>query len=627
MATDHRNRFATWFQRVTWVGIAANLALAIPTLFAPERLMELASLPAAVPLMWVRFSALLLVLLSLFYVPAARDCTRFRVVAWLAVGARLAGVVFFSTQPRAYLLFGLFDLTFLVPEATLLFLAQRSERLTAAGTAPVNILSTRRGRLWSAIGVAVLAVATLGGAFTYVQFFREQPPPYFASDEEHFLFGSTGTEAEQGIPYWIWLVLPRIFPEYLPRPGGYAALGILGKDGHEMPVGLSKVTVGFPRVGINCAVCHTARWREQPGDPPTIVAAGPAHQTGEQEYLRFLIACASDPRFNADTILGEIAKNHRLSMLDRLLYRFAIIPFTRRGLLRERRNGEWMDTRTEWGRGRIDPFNRVKFSLLEQPVDETIGNSDMVPLWNLKQHQGMALHWDGLNANLKEVVLSSALGDGATRKWVDRDMRKWDSGDPRQMSSLRRIYNYISEVPAPKYPFAVNAVSAEQGRAIFESECAVCHAFGGGRTGTVMSVAEIGTDRHRLDMWTPASATAYNRYGDGHDWDFSAFRKTDGYVSVPLDGLWLRAPYLHNGSVPSLADLLEPPELRPKQFWRGYDVYDPAKVGFVSSGADAERAGTFFETSRPGNSNAGHLYGTDLPAASKRSLIEYLKTQ
>ena len=59
-------------------------------------------------------------------------------------------------------------------------------------------------------------LAALGGLFVYNRFFREEPAPYFASDEEHFLYGSVGTEAEQGVPYWIWLVLPRIFPEYLP---------------------------------------------------------------------------------------------------------------------------------------------------------------------------------------------------------------------------------------------------------------------------------------------------------------------------------------------------------------------------------------------------------------------------
>jgi hypothetical protein len=140
----------------------------------------------------------------------------------------------------------------------------------------------------------VLLVAA--GLFVYTEFFREEPAPYFASDEEHFLYGSVGTEPDQGVPYWIWLVLPRIFPEHLPAPGGYASIGVIGRDGHEMPIGLSKVTVGFPRVGINCAMCHAATFRAQVDDVPTVYAAAASHQTGEQEYLRFLIACASDPR-------------------------------------------------------------------------------------------------------------------------------------------------------------------------------------------------------------------------------------------------------------------------------------------------------------------------------------------
>jgi hypothetical protein len=97
-------------------------------------------------------------------------------------------------------------------------------------------------------------------------------------------------------------------------------------------------------------------------------------------------------------------------------------------------------------------------------------------------------------------------------------------------------------------------------------------------------------------------------------------------VSVPLDGLWLRGPYLHNGSVPSLADLLESVDRRPKMFWRGYDVIDPNGVGFISVGGDAQSAGTPFDTTLPGNSNAGHLWGTTLDAERKRALIEYLKT-
>jgi hypothetical protein len=93
-----------------------------------------------------------------------------------------------------------------------------------------------------------------------------------------------------------------------------------------------------------------------------------------------------------------------------------------------------------------------------------------------------------------------------------------------------------------------------------------------------------------------------------------------------LDGIWLRAPYLHNGSVPTLSDLLEKAPDRQKVFYRGNDLYDPDKVGFVS---DQEQSGTHhyfkYDTSLPGNSNSGHDYGTDLPAEKKLALIEYLK--
>jgi hypothetical protein len=135
-------------------------------------------------------------------------------------------------------------------------------------------------RKWLRLAIAaVVVLGTAAGMFVYESFFRDQPAPYFESDEDHFLFGSVGTEAAQGIPYWIWLVLPRIFPDLLPGPGGYASLGVLSKPGHEMPIGLSKVTIGFPRVGINCAMCHAASVRLRPTDLPTIISAAPSHQT------------------------------------------------------------------------------------------------------------------------------------------------------------------------------------------------------------------------------------------------------------------------------------------------------------------------------------------------------------
>ncbi|MCC5615550.1 cytochrome c [Nostoc sp. CHAB 5836] len=476
----------------------------------------------------------------------------------------------------------------------------------------MTILKDKIGRVITSI---VLVVILLVGVVGYVGWYNllREVPTYYESPEEHFKYGSIGTEEAQGVPYWIWMVLPRIFPDKLPRPGGYTSLGITWEEGKEMPVGFTKKTIGFPRVGITCAVCHTATYRKTEKDKPTIVAAAPANKFDSQGYLRFLSATAGDPRFTADYILDEIKYSYRLSWLENLLYRYLLIPQTKKALLQQKEDYSWTDSRPNWGSGRIDPFNPVKFNTLKLPKDNTIGNSDMMPLWNQKMHKGFALHWDGLETSLTETVQTGAIGDGATKKSLP-------------VADLQRVEDFIQELPPPKYPFAIDEQVAVKGSQIFANTCASCHAFGGERTGTVIPVEEVGTDRHRLDMWTQEGADTYNHFGDGYPWDFKNLRKTNGYVSVSLDGLWLRSPYLHNGSVPSLQDLLEKPEKRPQVFYRGYDVYDPKKVGFITEGDEAKAVGFKYDTTVAANSNQGHIYGTDLSGEEKKALIEYLKT-
>jgi cytochrome c peroxidase len=143
-----------------------------------------------------------------------------------------------------------------------------------------------------------------------------------------------------------------------------------------------------------------------------------------------------------------------------------------------------------------------------------------------------------------------------------------------------------------------------------------------------MALKAVDTDPERIGTWSKANAIAANKVvaGFGIERRGLVEAELEGYNPPFLDGVWLRAPYLHNGSVPTLRDLLEPPATRPKVFWRGYDLYDPAKVGFVSSGAEAERVGTRHDTAERANSNRGHAFGTELPAAQKDALLEYLKT-
>ena len=130
--------------------------------------------------------------------------------------------------------------------------------------------------------------------------------------------------------------------------------------------------------------------------------------------------------------------------------------------------------------------------------------------------------------------------------------------------------------------------------------------------GQVIPIEEIGTDRHRLDTWTASAATAFNDHAAGKPWQFKSFRKTNGYVAMPLIGrvaqraISAQRLRAHADGSPRAA------ERRPQRFYRAYDVYDPVRVGFVAQGADAQREGEMFDTTKRGSANGGHAYGTAL---------------
>jgi hypothetical protein len=97
------------------------------------------------------------------------------------------------------------------------------------------------------------------------------------------------------------------------------------------------------------------------------------------------------------------------------------------------------------------------------------------------------------------------------------------------------------------------------------------------------------------------------------------------YAARPLYGIWAAAPYLHNGSVPTLYHLLLPPEQRPKTFALGAREYDPVKLGFAVDTACSQQD-CLVDTTRTGDGNGGHLWGTDLAESDRMALLEYLKT-
>ena len=480
------------------------------------------------------------------------------------------------------------------------------------------------------LAVVVVVVVAIGVAiYGYTQ--RNVPEVYTEIDD-HFKYGSIGSSDTDGVPYWVWRVLPSVFPEYLPdRPGnGYERVGLVYESGsHQRPIGTSYRERPIARVGFNCAACHVGTVRESPDAPAQILLGMPAHQFDLQSYLRFLFAAAGDERFNADTLLPAIqAANPNFSWLDSQIYRFVVIPQTKDALVQLAANFAWMDRRPPEGPGRVDTFNpyKVRFNLVSNTTefdllgaDDTVGTADLPTLWNQRVREGLWLHWDGNNDSVDERNKSAALGAGGP----ESDEASLD------LESLQRVADWIWDLPPPaEFPRdRINLARVEAGRSVYQAQCAQCHALDGPSVGQVAPIDELGTDPERLNSFTPALAEKMNTLGSGRAWQFSHFRKTDGYANMPLDGVWLRAPYLHNGSVPTLRDLLTPPNERPRVFIRGYDVYDFDNVGFVSTGPEAERTGFTFDTSLKGNGNQGHTYGTGLSPAEKDDLVEFLKTQ
>jgi mono/diheme cytochrome c family protein len=528
-------------------------------------------------------------------------------------------------------------------------------------------------------GLTVVALVAVG--VYVVRRLRDDRPVTYTDAREHFKYGSTGgergygTQFGFGIPYWIWVSLPELFPEYLPdrRPGrGYQAFGMIYEDGrdprYDLPVGMSMRRVqGIDRVYFNCAVCHTGSVRSAPGAPRQVVLGMPANTLNLGALVRFLDRSAANWKFRGTRVMPKIAdmearrppappgstayRPEPFGFVDTWLFDLLGVTLMREQLLSLTSRLSFIDF-AGLGPGRIDTFNPPK-ALLGFPMDkasprELVGAADFPAVWNQGAKEGMQLHWDGNNTRVDERNLSAGFGTGATPATLDKE-------------KMIRIAEWLHDgARPPAFPTPhVRGDLAAAGAPIYRERCWSCHGNAaapyrtpgdGGRVGTVTPVALVRTDRARLDSYTRELAEAQNtlyagfpadpeacpdtlRERDRQRWyarcypaRFSHFRKTDGYANMPLDGLWLRAPYLHNGSVPTLAALLEPAAVRPAVFYTGYDVYDYDRVGFVSDGADAAAHGWRYDTRLPGNGNGGHEYGTDLPAAQKLALVEYLKT-
>lgn len=438
----------------------------------------------------------------------------------------------------------------------------------------------------------------------------------------------------------------------------------------------SKIDLSLQVVAFNCATCHRGQYLDSKGKPHFIDGM-PNTLLDPGGYKQVVIQSFRDERFNAPAVIAAIndllALEHarrptfspdsndptpsRLSPIERLAYT-AIVTKAKQTAFDK--PIAWLDTREKNGPGRLDAFGALRYEFLGYPSSgqpAKIATVDLPSIWHQSPDWRKWHHYDGNTDDAEARNFGSIIGVGGNALtinksnmhtiggWLDGNLESgaYDSSVPQELSS-------------PAFPADLGSLDEgekQKGKDLFEAKCAHCHGTysngqlvkrpacmerpdsppEGAPNGQVLEddpnwlgcgkAVAIGTDSCRARAIDPTFVLKLNALGATLNvWPDRSFRSTAGYVCPPLDGIWARAPYLHNGSVPTLDALLGPLKDRPKTFWRGNPTYDVKKGGFVSERA-ADRTLFEFDTQFPGNSATGHDQIVE-DEDERKALIVYL---
>ena len=245
-----------------------------------------------------------------------------------------------------------------------------------------------------------------------------------------------------------------------------------------------------------------------------------------------------------------------------------------------------------------------------------------VPAWWL-MHKKNSLYYNGIGrGDFGRLSMATAL----VSMLDSAEARKIDANFPDVMA-------YIRSIRPPQYPFQIDQNLSKKGQPIFEINCSKCHGtYGATPTYPNLRVdlQTVKTDEALANEYfsNPAYHTWFNNSWFNQGAAAAQLLPNKAYVAPPLDGIWVTAPYLHNGSVPTLDDLLNS-TTRPAKWRRNFDNkadFDPVKMGWKYSVETSKTDIKTYDTSLYGYGNGGHYFGDKLTTDERKAVIEYLKT-
>ncbi len=450
----------------------------------------------------------------------------------------------------------------------------------------------------------IAGIAVIGAAFsTGIHYFTEEKPVFIPPGKQRsgdakrgYVYLTTGDYLKSGIPYnYFKLGFGKSSANYLQRDG-------LNKD---IPYEYTAVKAANGEIVIapNCLQCHA-----QVFDGKLYIGLG-------NTTIDFSTNQKLDPKMAASA-------ERMLKNLDPKKYE-AAEPFLKvvkaiGGQLYTKVRG--VNSADRLAALLVSHRDRNTFRwnatpLLDVP-DEVIP-SDVPAWWLLKKKNAMFYNGFGRGDFGRFLMASNLLTVN-------------DTSESREVDShFNDVLAYIYSLRPPPYPHQINKALAKEGGMLYIKNCSKCHGNSNEYPNLLIPESVIQTDSFlfKNNYQNPQFVDWFNNSWFAQGDHPARLEPFNGYIAPPLDGIWITAPYFHNGSVPTLEGVLNS-KARPKYWSRDFDSlqYDYKNIGWKYQAHDAPGGTTIYNTDLNGYGNYGHDFGDKLTEKERRAIIEYLKT-